>query len=766
MNQVPNSLPPDVNTLREQVRARLSDLRDTIRRHLAVRGGAIVAAVLLALAAGTLLIDWLGRPLWPVRATILALCGLALLYQLWRHIMRPLLLRMPDLDLAQVLDRRVPGIGQRIANLLHLPELLDAKDGTSPSMVRAALTEDAEVLDRTDLSQVLHDRRYRTWLTGIAGVALFGIAFALGWPGMAKLWAARWLAGSEQRWPQATYLSVEGLGNDKSLSVPRSEALNLLVNANPTFVNHDGHWRLTGRDEPLDILADKAPMSTSPERVSITYRSKNGSRHDGNFAQYEPGRFHFEIPQVAEPTDVWIAGGDDWLGPIHLEPVDRPTISKLRVLATTPGSQAATTYDVDQTDTQLSFLPKTSLRLELQADMELENAEVLGMESLYFKWQRESDKQYVGQWQMQDTVTLEFRLLSSHGHLISRPYYLTISRLNDRPPRVTIRATDIGRRITSVARLPLQMHATDDFGLANWSLELEAARVVDGAMKNETQTGSLPLDIDRQRTVALREFAYPPGTALRLRANARDQCVLGANTGSSRWLTFQVVTPEELFYEILMRQREQRARLAKTLVDAKAQQASLADFHSESMPALQRSHQVITRQIWQITNQLNATLQELILNDLGNEQARELLQSDIIVPLREIHDVSMPAVKKELDTMTAANIPTLDQIASAATAQDVVIEQIQKVLSAMAQWESFVDVVNQLRGVIKMQNEILDVTEKIKRQRLEGLFNDAPREGKKPDAANDKSDAQVNSPDASAAKEKAPADNPDAKPAP
>ncbi len=56
-------------------------------------------------------------------------------------------------------------------------------------------------------------------------------AFALLAPDVARLSAARWLGGSNERWPQRTYLTVTGLGEGDRLLAPRDEPFALEVRA-------------------------------------------------------------------------------------------------------------------------------------------------------------------------------------------------------------------------------------------------------------------------------------------------------------------------------------------------------------------------------------------------------------------------------------------------------------------------------------------------------------------------------------------------------
>ena len=51
---------------------------------------------------------------------------------------------------------------------------------------------------------------------------------------------------------------------------------------------------------------------------------------------------------------------------------------------------------------------------------------------------------------------------------------------------------------------------------------------------------------------------------------------------------------------------------------------------------------------------------------------------------------------------------------------------MKRILDQMSQWESFVDVVNQVAEVIKIQQDVLKATEKARDTRTEEVFDDKP----------------------------------------
>src|SRR3569623_1028953 len=157
---------------------------------------------------------------------------------------------------------------------------------------------------------------------------------------------------------------------------------------------------------------------------------------------------------------------------------------------------------------------------------------------------------------MDQSQTFEIRLVGQQAGLESQPYFISIGLLVDRPPRLTLRSSGVGKRVTPQARIPLHLRAQDDFGLASAALELE--QTIPRESKPETSTRKSPLelppsekgagltDFEAQPVAALTEYALPAGTLIKVRATADAQCAQGAQSGASRWLAFQLVTAEEL----------------------------------------------------------------------------------------------------------------------------------------------------------------------------------------------------------------------------
>ncbi len=730
-----NMLRRDMQPHGAAVRRQLADARAQIRRHLFCEGLAWTVGVAAVLIVISFAADRGLRLSTSTRMAWLPVGIVAILATVYGKLLRPLWLPLPDLDLALVLDRRMPGFAERVANVLQLPRLLEADVAASPSMIEAAVRQQAAELRAIDVRAPFDRERFvrLAFLIIVPAVVLVGLALAQ--PAIARLWAQRWFAGSNERWPQHTYLSIVGLADGDRLFVARGESILLEVDAAPEFTRRSRGWKLDGRGERLVLRTAEEPESETPDEVRIRYRQA-GTQKIGLLTHYAGARFRYELTAIEETIEFRLSGGDDWLGPLRIEPLDRPGIADLKIVSRSPGHAEPETRTFASQDAQLLFLPRTKLELSLTSDLPLASAELIASSGETApRFMRHDSTHYRAQWEMSESQTFEIKLVDARAHLESKPYFISLGLLQDRIPRVTVRSSGVGRRVTPQATVPMELRAIDDFGLASVAIEVEQS--IPGEQKPETRSSQIavPLpasDQDRAQTetateqsVALKEFAVAPGHTARLRGTATDNRAEGGQQGQSRWLTFQVVTPEELFYEILMAQRAQREKFRAALEAEKSQAAALeAAPDGEELAGIARKHQVIARQVWQIATRLEASLREMTLNDLGSPQARELLSTGIIAQLRELHESPMARLRRLLEQV-ASEPARLSELGPAAIeAQQETIEKMSKILERMAQWESFVDVLNQVRHVIQLQNQVLDSTQETKTDRTKDLFDD------------------------------------------
>jgi len=732
---------PELGTLEDEqalLRARLARSRRALRLQMALESALDAAAVVVLAGAALVALDATLRLGLSARQGLLgvALVGLAAALAL-RSAPRVRAARLDDLSLAMTLDRYRPGTGQQVADVLQLPgQLGGPRPSASPALVRLAVRRAGESLAEADWRSYWNQGRTATRALALVAAVLVPVGFARLAPAAARLSLARWLLGSDERWPQRTYLSVTGLGDRDRLLAPRDEPFAVEVRADLSAVTPAGvGWAVPGRGEPLKIRRRPDPPK-APDAVRLRERTAEGAVRDSVMTAVGPGLFRHELPPSAASSTFTLTGGDDWLGPVRVERVDRPSLEAVRLRVRDPGAPGGATRAVEDTGQHLIFLPDTEVELTLVGTEPIARTRVDVHPGEPPGLARVDPRTFAARWTLREATTLEIQLTSGRTGLTSKPTFLSLGLLKDREPRVTLRAQGVGAHVTPVATVPLTLAATDDLGLA--ALRLRVERTAPGAEGEKAEpvttkqavpiplaadVGRAVLDHQARHDVELQAAPPPVGTLLRFQAEADDRCARGAQVGRSGVLHMQVVSPDELFYEILIRQRAERAKYVAALDAVETQGTALAGAPSaEGYTNVSRALHTATRQLDQIAARVADSLQEMKLNQVGSPKSHRLLQDGVIDPIRALNAGPAGEFRNALQSPAAG-------AAGAEKARRLhgeVVTRMKAILEQMSQWESFVDVVNQVAEVIKMQQNVLKATEKARESRTQELFDDKP----------------------------------------
>ena len=198
---------------RQTVQARLAQVRRRLRGQLIIEGIAWALGTAVLLAGLSLALDRFVRPELSVRVMLLVLaCVGAIAYIAGRRLYRPMTLHLGDLDLAELLERRQQGIGQRLTNVLLLPQLQEQDPSASPAMIQAAVREDFSALEQVDLQCVVRrfQRRRNSLVDGGRIDGSGHGAFCFVNPAIASLWATGGLVCRRRNSVASTDLSQRG----------------------------------------------------------------------------------------------------------------------------------------------------------------------------------------------------------------------------------------------------------------------------------------------------------------------------------------------------------------------------------------------------------------------------------------------------------------------------------------------------------------------------------------------------------------------------
>lgn len=231
--------------------------------------------------------------------------------------------------------------------------------------------------------------------------------------------------------------------------------------------------------------------------------------------------------------------------------------------------------------------------------------------------------------------------------------------------------------------------------------------------------GSSELRIDREHRLELTSLQLKPGDVVKVTAIALDKAYGGANERKSRTITFRVVKEDDLFREILLRLQQLRSRLRKATDAADELRTDLMTAElPKAASSMARRHQVGRREVGAVATQIKSSVIEMQLNNLGGEDAEEmneLIDRTVVRPLDRLLAGAMDRQRGTLGELAKSRGVQLEtDRQEAVTRQQEIVDSLNEVLKNMNQWDSFVDVVNQLNAVIGLEKKVRTKTDELR----------------------------------------------------
>jgi hypothetical protein len=700
----------DLHVARRALQKRFDAFARKIRATLLLEQMAKWLALVIALALATFILDRTFRLSLIARRGLLVTFLLIVVARIW-SLRWPLRLRLSPDVLASALEKSAgQSIAARTATLLGFPSI--ASPLVSQSMMASAMNRCRESLAGINFVDQLDPRRRRIALRAIVAMLIASLGLIFASPSSARLWAARLFAGSNQPWPQRTFLQVAGLPDANSMIVPR--------------------------DEHFVLRASAKPQSVWPSSVAIRWRQTGAPAVSTQLTQFGPNDFRYDFPPLQSDATVELSGGDDRFGPFTVRPVDRPRITSLRLTSQHPTESRPQVHNFSGEDSSdLSFLPFTRLALSFTANIPIAQVHLTSSTTrpVAGDLQRQSDCQFEITWQHFAPMQLQLELTSAEGNLTSAPTNLVIALKTDKPPRTTLGFSGVRQHITPQATIPLVAEARDDYAVEHMELQIRtevAESEASGKFKTTATTQPLfgpstrPDDpketyVRQTHSFIVSQHALQPGHLLTFTASATDNCYPQPQTSSSREVTFRVVRPEELFKEILIRQQSERARFRKQFKEAQSIRQDVGTAtSSDAISQLARRHRAMQREVGRVQSVLADSLTEMRLNALGNADAYQLMEKGVLAPMKALDEQLMTPQRDALESLAPADPAALAAIRDR---QDQIISRMQSILQQMAQWDSFIDVLNQLSEIIRLENQVQQGTSQLKKQQTEGVFD-------------------------------------------
>ncbi|MBI3839883.1 MAG: hypothetical protein HY288_18320 [Planctomycetia bacterium] len=752
---------PSPERLEPAIESLLARLRRRIRAYVWADG---VAAALVLVGVSfwfSLALDWFFELPRLLRVVELIGLGAAVVYILFRFLLERLFVRLADHNMAVLLERRFGQLRDSLLTTVELAEHPDHGAGFNREMLahthRDAVARTAQI----DLNQVFDTaplvRRMSLAAALVASVLVFAVAAsdALG------TWARRSLLVSDESWPRKVHLAVQGFDRGGHLKIAR------------------------GSDWELIVKADAAPGREVPEVVQVRYRTLDGAQGRENMSRegvVAPRQGAFQnyahtFKGVLAPLEFYVLGGDDRQGPMYLDVVDSPTISRMTLHCEYPRYMRREPRDVAVAGlvqlprgTQITLQaeankPLVSVRIDDLAD---ENTPITHQLDLAAEHGAPQSKFQFSLARLDGDKTLLFTLLDADGIKSHEAVRLALGAVPDEPPQVNVQLKGISAAITSNARLPAGGEISDDYGVMKIWFEYQ----VDDAPPRQ-QAFTTPVDGEEKLAVAdvleVRDLQLQPKQKLHWAVQAADGFALdaGPNVGSSQQYVLDVVTSEQLrsmleARELMLRRRfetiveeltETRNLLSGVTLGPKDEPAKEPSKQGGATPAPGREPgdaaeeaaenprpgtaplslqvervlqncQRSSHETLQVALAFDAIREEMENNRVDTEELKTRLKDGVADPLKRIVEQMFPPLEERLKKL-AGQLSDLQAgpatQAAALSDADAILVEMRQVLDKMLELETFNEVLDILRGIISTQEKVNAETKQKQRQKVRDL---------------------------------------------
>jgi hypothetical protein len=477
----------------------LHDLIRSVRRRrrllLALRGTAacVGSGALILLLAG-----WVALRYQHAAGVVLSLRLTAVavfLTGLYLFLIRPLLRRISDGQLARLIEERAPDLANRFVSAVEFGTQPRAAEA-SPAIVERLVADANERAAVVDLDTVV--RRRRLWLYAATSVlALLGLAAIL-------LWGPRPLVAGVTRLVTPTALAA---GPDDALSI----------------AIRPGSARVP-RNSDQRIVASLANLGA--ETVTFFSRpTKSESATEWVGQTMEPARarsdFQFVIFSIQDSIEYFVEANGVRSETYRLDVVDLPFVKQIDLRLDFPAfTRTATKTIVDGGD--IAAVKGTVAHLTARLTGKVKAARAVLGDGGRVELQPDTDNSFSGAIIVSANTSYYIELVSLEGETYRGSNEHDITVLEDQPPTVTFDRPGRDLRATSLEEVFTQVKAEDDYGVVG----LELFYSVNGGAEQKVGLEKLNRDGGRSaigtHTFFLEEYQLKPGDVVSYYARARD----------------------------------------------------------------------------------------------------------------------------------------------------------------------------------------------------------------------------------------------------
>ncbi|UUO08973.1 hypothetical protein M4951_11785 [Blastopirellula sp. J2-11] len=769
--QPKSELPADLREL-------LGSLRRRIRLYVLLEGLALLVAWLAVTFWIGLAVDYLpvtfGASEMPREARIVCLVAIygVSAYIFYRWILIRLVARMSDTSMAILIERRYPAFHESLLTAVESPVEEDLTDvAFREGMIRQAVTQALDNSRQVKLNEIFNPWPLTRNITLAVALLISVGAFAAISFDSFQIWGRRLYWLSDEAWPRLARIEVVGVEVSRPSAASDGTTAADVVEVIPF---KDGVATVARGSSPKLLVRAKSDAEVVPAYCTIVYETADGAR--GSVAMQRVGaarsdyqRYIFQrkpLKSILASISFDVIGYDHRLRSLRIEAVDSPAVLTMQVDAAPPEytnllprvSELTSSSELP-IGSQYKLLAKTNkpiVRVEVANLREQTQSEITLTEP--------NDQFELEFPPLTDDLSLELTLIDSDGIYSEAPFRVQIAATADQAPNVNLQLAGIGTAITPQARIPLLGTITDDYETKDAWLDVQPGDgdITPFAIK-PTPQGEVNYVLDLKETTGAPQLIAGDQISLTLKASDLHDLTGGSNIGVSTRYPLDVVSPSKLlsllearelglrrrFEQILQETQQLREEFVRVQLDAKRIATGPSSFSSGELEGenaadpVAKMQQAIELQLLRVQRTPQASRkaeeelrgvaagfeeirQEIINNRVDTEKRKERLENDVISPINQIADVRQPDLREAIKRLEASlSDPTqsVESVGAAIAETDEIILAMQQVLDKMLDLETFNELVDQIREIIQLQEELQKDTETEQKRLFRDLFN-------------------------------------------
>ncbi|MBM4040171.1 MAG: DUF4175 domain-containing protein, partial [Planctomycetes bacterium] len=690
-----------------ELQRRLRALRGRLRRLIVLAGASRFLLAVVAALAAALALDWTARLESPGRVVLLCAALAAWGYALLRFLVGPLRVRMGDDELALLVERRFPGLRDRLISTVQFARQRDVTP-LSQDMVEQLARDARAQAAALDFQDVASGRQAAAWALAAFFAVAIACTYTLLFPKNAAIFASRFFAPlSSVEWPRRTELTLEAFDKDGHalpfegdlVYVPKGEDLNLLVRAAPSAA---------------------ATLWSPPRRVSVSYRYASGSGSSRSVLMTEEAAYRTCFATVTEPFSFHVTGDDAATPTLRVDVRNRPRIEDLRLTITAPKytgepervqadgrgaitALAGSVVKIEVTSSKPIADPPGGAAIVIEGQPPVPLAFAAGKQDTAGQASRATPDRT----RLEGTFTLRapykeyaVALVDTDGLNNSPPATYRLDVRPDREPAVKLPQPGASKKVTPRAVVPVRLEAEDDYAVtrARFAFQRgEKAKPVLHAFPDEKPPAKKASHGHQWDLTALalkeHELLRVWGEAEDAYAEVLDGKTLGPNVGKSPVYILTVVSEAEMASILQRTQQEVKERIRKLIARQDAERATVEQLRSaekldrRAATVAEREQMKIAAAAEAIASELENVAGDMKNNKVGTPVDHRRVQ-ELQEAVRQAAKADMPEAAKQVGRAAQADErpQQLQHLSAAVTKQQQVADDLRAALAKFDQW--------------------------------------------------------------------------------